>query len=613
MYTYPKQYDVIVIGAGHAGCEAALATARMGLQTLLLTMNLDHIAQMSCNPAIGGLGKGHIVREIDALGGEMAKVIDRTGIQFRMLNTKKGPAVWSPRAQADKKLYQFAMKEVLEKQEQLDVKQAIVEELLVERGEFVGVETAPAVRYLGGACIVTTGTFLQGLIHVGENQLRGGRMGEQASTGLSASLARIGFEIKRLKTGTPPRVHRRSVDFSRLEPQLGDSIPFPFSFSTVRIRQKQMPCYIGYTNAKTHQIIRENLHRSAMYAGRIKGVGPRYCPSIEDKVVRFPDKTRHQIFFEPEGRHTEEYYLNGLSTSLPPEVQVAYVRSIEGLENAEIMRFGYAIEYDYAPPTQLTHTLQTKRIETLFFAGQINGTTGYEEAACQGLIAGINAGLLLKGERPLVLSRAEAYIGVLIDDLVTKGADEPYRMFTSRAEYRILLRQDNADLRLMKHGHRIGLIKDEPYQACLEKRRKIRDTVRQLRERRAGTVPLDRLLRRPEVHFETLPLGEPLASLPVELKRQVEMAVKYEGYIQKELVSVRRLKRLERLEIPKRFAYEQVVGLKKEAREKLMRIRPESLGQAGRIQGITPCDLSLLLVSLQGDRRKGLDLEELSC
>ena len=613
MYTYPKRYDVIVIGAGHAGCEAALATARMGLQTLLLTMNLDHIAQMSCNPAIGGLGKGHIVREIDALGGEMARVIDRTGIQFRMLNTKKGPAVWSPRAQADKKLYQFTMKEVLEKQERLDVKQAIVEKLLVEGSKFVGAETAPSLRYLGRVCIVTTGTFLQGLIHVGEDQLRGGRMGEQASAGLSASLVRIGFEVKRLKTGTPPRVHRKSINFSGLELQYGDPVPLPFSFSTVRIRQKQMPCYVGYTNEKTHQIIRENLHRSAMYAGRIKGIGPRYCPSIEDKVVRFPDKTRHQIFFEPEGRHTEEYYLNGLSTSLPPEIQIAYVRSIEGLENAEIMRFGYAIEYDYAPPTQLNHLLQTKLIENLYFAGQINGTTGYEEAACQGLIAGINAGLLLKGMKPLILSRSEAYIGVLIDDLVTKGADEPYRMFTSRAEYRILLRQDNADERLMKHGYRAGLVGEEPYHFCLEKRKKVRDTVLQLRGRRVEGISLEQLLKRPEVHFEDLPLDSSLAKLPVEIRLQVERTVKYKGYIQKELISVRRLKRLERLGIPKRFSYEQVVGLKKEAREKLIQIRPASLGQAARIQGITPCDLSLLLVSLQGDHRKGLDLEELSC
>ncbi|MBI4436727.1 MAG: tRNA uridine-5-carboxymethylaminomethyl(34) synthesis enzyme MnmG [Candidatus Omnitrophica bacterium] len=599
MFTYDKQYDIIVIGAGHAGCEAALAAARMGFQTLLLTMNLDSIAQMSCNPAIGGLGKGHIVREVDALGGEMARVTDRTGLQFRMLNTKKGPAVWAPRAQADKKLYQFTMKHVLEKQERLDIMQGAAEEILMEGGRVCGIETEMGVRYLCRAAVITTGTFLKGLIHVGESQTQGGRMGDPPSRTLSDSLRRLGFEIGRLKTGTPPRVNRRSIDFSKLEVQPGDPHPLPFSFSTVKIRQKQLVCYIGYTNEKTHGVIRANLHRSPLYAGRIKGIGPRYCPSIEDKVVRFPEKTRHQIFFEPEGRNTEEYYLNGLSTSLPPDVQIAYVRTIEGLEEAQIMRFGYAVEYDYVPPTQLKESLETKRIENLFFAGQINGTTGYEEAACQGLMAGINAGQKLKGKEPLILGRHESYIGVLIDDLVTKGADEPYRMFTSRAEYRLLLRQDNADLRLMKYGHEVGLISDAYYEECLKKKEQIREMMDYLKNQKAGNKRFDALLRRPEVGIEELPWapGE-LQTVPEAIRSHVELEVKYEGYIQKEIVSARKMVRLEERKIPEDFPFEKVRGLKKEAYEKLVKIRPRSIGQAARIQGITPCDISLLMVEL---------------
>ena len=599
MFIYDKQYDVIVVGAGHAGCEAALAAARMGLKTLILTMNLDSIAQMSCNPAIGGLGKGHIVREIDALGGEMGRVTDRTGLQFRMLNTKKGPAVWAPRAQSDKKLYQFTMKHILEKQENLDVKQGAAEEILVEDGKVIGIDTEMGIRYHCRAAIITTGTFLKGLLHVGEAQAQGGRMGDQVSKTLSDSLKRLGFEIGRLKTGTPPRVNRRSIDFSKLEAQPGDLHPVPFSFTTTKIRQKQLPCYIGYTNEKTHEVIRANLSRSPLYAGRIKGVGPRYCPSIEDKVVRFPDKTRHQIFFEPEGRHTEEYYLNGLSTSLPTDVQVAFVRTIEGLEDAEIMRFGYAVEYDYVPPTQLNKHLETKRVSNLFFAGQINGTTGYEEAACQGIMAGINAGLKLRGKEPLILGRHEAYIGVLIDDLVTKGADEPYRMFTSRAEYRLLLRQDNADLRLMKYGHEIGLVSGERHQSCLLKKRKIREVVEKMETLKSENKSFTVILRRPEVGIEDLPWapGE-LEEIPEDIRCQVELEVKYEGYIQKELASAKKLARLERKEIPDDFPFEQVRGLKKEAWEKLQRIRPRSIGQASRIQGITPCDVSLLMVEL---------------
>ena len=609
MFTYDKQYDIIVVGAGHAGCEAALATARIGVRTLILTMNLDSIAQMSCNPAVGGLGKGHLVREIDALGGEMGKIIDRTGIQFRMLNTRKGPAVWAPRAQADKKLYQFTMKHVLEQQENLDIKQGTAEEIVVENGRVIGIETQEGIRYLCQAAIITTGTFLKGLIHMGEAQKTGGRMGEAPSGTLSDSLRRLGFEIGRLKTGTPPRVNRRSIDFSKLDVQPGDPHPVPFSFSTGRIKQKQIPCYIGYTNEKTHEIIRSNLHRSPLYAGRIKGVGPRYCPSIEDKVVRFPEKTRHQIFFEPEGRNTEEYYLNGISTSLPIDIQIAYVRTIKGLEHAEIMRFGYAVEYDYCPPTQLKMSLETKRIENLFFAGQINGTTGYEEAACQGIMAGINAAQKLLGKEPLVLGRYESYIGVVIDDLVTKGVDEPYRIFTSRAEYRLLLRQDNADLRLMKYGHEVGLISDEHYERCLEKKQRVCEEIERLKKMKTGNRFFNQILRRPEVGFEDLPwTPEELLEVPEEIRCQVELEVKYEGYIEKELASAKKLARLEQKRIPEDFSFETIKGLKKEALEKLKKVRPQSLGQAGRIQGVTPCDLSLLLVALESKKGEGVEI-----
>lgn len=582
-YSYTKEYDVIVVGGGHAGCEAALAVARLGLKCLLLTMNLDTIAQMSCNPAIGGLAKGHIVREIDALGGEMAKVTDRTGIQFRLLNTKKGPAVQAPRAQADKKLYQFTMKKVLEDQEQLDIKQEIVEEILIENGKVGGVVCQTGMRYKSKAVIITTGTFLNGLIHIGLISFPAGRMSEFPAIKLSDSLRSLGFEIKRLKTGTPARINKRSIDFSKVEIQYGDPVPTPFSFSTERIEQKQIPCYITYTNPETHKYILGNLDRSPLYSGRIKGIGPRYCPSIEDKVVRFKDKDRHQIFLEPEGLNTDEVYLNGVSTSLPQDVQISMLRTIKGLEHSEIMRFGYAIEYDFCPPTQLKPTLETKLIENLYFAGQINGTSGYEEAAAQGIMAGINAVLKMKGEPPFILERSEAYIGVLIDDLVTKGTNEPYRMFTSRAEYRLLLRYDNADLRLMEYGFKFGLISKTQYDAMREKKDLIQKGIEFLKKNKYKEI----------------------STFPEEVKKQVDIEMKYEGYIKRQLKEAERLKKIERIRIPNDLEYKGIKGLRKEAQEKFERIKPESLGQASRISGISPCDISLLYVYLESLSKRG--------
>jgi tRNA uridine 5-carboxymethylaminomethyl modification enzyme len=615
-----KIYDIIVVGAGHAGIEASLAAARMGCRALMLTLNLDHVGQMSCNPAIGGIGKGHLVKEIDALGGEMGQAIDETGIQFRTLNTKKGPAVRASRAQADKALYRQRMKRTLENCPNLMLRQGSVERLLVAGGKVEGVETQIGEIFRGRKVIFTTGTFLKGLIHVGEKNYAAGRAGDFSAQGLSGSLAELGFSIGRLKTGTCPRLDGRTIDFSRLQVQHGDESPIPFSFSTEKIVQKQIPCHITYTNGGTHEIIRSALHRSPIYSGIIKSRGPRYCPSIEDKIVRFSDKGRHQIFLEPEGLDTVEIYPNGLSTSLPLDVQIEMVRSIEGLEQAEIMRPGYAIEYDYVEPTQLYPSLETKLIKGLYHAGQINGTTGYEEAAAQGIMAGINAGLSLKGEEPLVLARDQAYIGVLIDDLVTKGTDgEPYRMFTSRAEYRLLLREDNADLRLTEIGYRIGLASEAAYQRTQDKINCIGKVIEILRNTRISPRPdvnaildsvgsarlksqcsLAQLLKRPEISFaDLLLLSSDLAHVPAAVGLQAEVEIKYSGYVQRQMEGVTRFRKLEGLPLPEDLDYSAMPGLSREVREKLTRIRPRTLGQASRISGITPAAISLLSIFLK--------------
>ncbi len=619
MNIYQKQYDVIVVGAGHAGCEAALAASRMGCPTLMVTINLDTIAKMSCNPAIGGLAKGHLVKEIDALGGEMAKNIDKTGIQFRRLNTKKGPAVRSSRAQADKKAYQDQMKQVVEKQENLDIKQVLVEELLVENGKCVGIKSQTQTVYLADTVILTTGTFLKGTVHIGDVTYSAGRAGESSAEKLSESFLKLGFEIGRLKTGTPPRVNAHTINISKMEIQPGDDEPLPFSFSTKQITQTQVPCYLTYTNEKTHKVIRKNLHRSAMYSGRIVGIGPRYCPSIEDKVVRFAEKTEHQVFVEPEGTDTNEIYLNGISASLPEDVQVDMVHSIEGLEKAEIMRFGYAVEYDFAPATQLHPTLETKKVPGLYFAGQLNGTTGYEEAAAQGLMAGINAALKVKGHEPLILDRSQAYIAVLIDDLVSLDIREPYRMFTSRAEYRLTLREDNADLRLTEIGWKIGLVDNETYRRFKTKENAIKSERKRLDETcltpNAGTIEklqsivktgelkqptlLTDLLKRPELNYEHISRLAPATNIiSPTVTEQVEIQIKYDGYIQRQQRQINLFKKLENLQIPDTFDYEGVRGLKTEAREKLEKIRPISIGQASRLPGVSPADVSLLTVML---------------
>jgi tRNA uridine 5-carboxymethylaminomethyl modification enzyme len=671
---FSEKYDVVVVGAGHAGCEAAMAAARMGLRTALYTINLDLIAQMSCNPAVGGIAKGHLVREIDALGGVMGEVIDAVGIQFRLLNTSRGPAVWSPRAQADKKLYRAKMRQVLESEPNLRIKQAEVIDLVIEENsagilpaqpeaESVDSENAgrmPAVRVLGvrlrdgrtvqaGAVIITTGTFLNGLIHCGENQYSAGRSGEPPSVMLGEALRRLGLEVGRLKTGTPPRLDARTIDFSKFQVQAGDPIPTPFSFRTRAITQPQAVCWITYTNAETHRTIRENVHRAPLYSGQIKGIGPRYCPSIEDKVVKFPDKPQHQLFLEPEGLDTNEIYLNGMSTSMPIDVQMAMVKSIPGLEDAEMIRPGYAIEYDMVQPTELYPWLETKKFQNLFLAGQINGTTGYEEAGCQGMMAGINAGVRVQGKQPIVINRTQGYTGILIDDLVSKGVDEPYRMFTSRAEFRLHLRIDNADERLTPLGHQVGTVNKKDYDTFLEKRLRISAATKFLLENRldprsragqeiytklglmegghlTAPSPLSgaQLLKRPELSIDDLMewvseglqtstmssisasggegvpqagTGEevhPFEPLSREEARRVETDFKYDGYLQQQERQMERMRRAESRRIPDWFEYGKISGLSREVVEKLTKVRPLTLGQASRIPGITPAAVSLV-------------------
>jgi tRNA uridine 5-carboxymethylaminomethyl modification enzyme len=602
-------FDVVVVGAGHAGCEAALAAARVGARTALLTMNCDTVAQLSCNPAIGGIAKGQIVREIDALGGLMGEVIDETGLQFRMLNRGKGPAMHSPRAQADKKAYQFAMKLRVENQPNLVLRQETVEGLMVEEdagagggGRIQGVRVRGDAVYRAAAVVVTTGTFLKAVMHTGEARTAGGRAGEGTTGTLSDDLHRLGFELQRFKTGTPPRLNGRTIDVSQLEEQPGDPIPQPFSFLNRSIDRPQLCCWLTETNPAAHQLIRDNLHRAPIYSGQIESTGPRYCPSIEDKVVRFSEKPSHQVFLEPEGWGTREVYCNGISTSLPRDVQDELIRGMRGLEQAEIMRYGYAVEYDFATPTQLDATLETRRVSGLYFAGQLNGTTGYEEAAGQGLLAGANAALKLSGRDPLVLDRSQAYLGVLVDDLVTRGVDEPYRMFTSRAEYRLLLRHDNADRRLTRVGHRVGLVNDSRMSQFEKHESEVERAQERVRTLRHDGKSLEQILRRPEIDWEGLcEISPELSAETIDFlaAQQVEIETKYAGYLKRQEASIRQQQKTGHVSIAATFDYDAVPQLRHEAREKLGRVRPANMGQAGRISGITPVDLALLMLYLQ--------------
>lgn len=606
------EFDVIVVGAGHAGTEAAAAAARLGAKVALLTGNLDTVGQMSCNPAIGGVAKGHVVREIDALGGLMGQAIDATGIQFRMLNQRKGPAMHSPRAQADKKAYQFDIKRRIEETENLSLCQELVEDLIAE--EVQGTSYIRGVRVRGGAefrapaVVLTTGTFLQAIMHTGEAKTAGGRAGEGTTSGISQALLRLGFRVERFKTGTPPRLLSRSIDYSQTERQPGDEDPQPFSFLTGKLTQEQLPCWITYTNQQVHDLIRENLHRAPMYSGQIRTCGPRYCPSIEDKIVRFADKTQHQLFLEPEGRFTQEVYVNGISTSLPRDVQDAILRLIPGLQHAQIMRYGYAVEYDFCPPDQLFPTLETKSIQGLYFAGQINGTTGYEEAGGQGLIAGANAALKLLGRPALIPRRDEAYLGVLVDDLVTRGVDEPYRLFTSRAEFRLMLRQDNADRRLTPLGHQLGMISNERWQAFQTKENDIARAKELLEAKRVEQQPASKYLRRPEVTWDEMKQRIPeLQEFSRTVAEQVEYDIKYEGYVVRQTQQVERQLRLSTKRLPADFPYETIPSLRTEAKQKLTKIKPASLDQASRISGITPSDLAVLLAYLEQPHRRKTD------
>jgi tRNA uridine 5-carboxymethylaminomethyl modification enzyme len=615
----PRDYDVIVVGGGHAGIEASLACARIGHPTLLITQKIERVGYMSCNPAVGGLAKGHLVKEIDALGGEMAKATDETGIQFRRINTGKGLAVRSSRAQVDRQGYRLRMKRTVETQRNLAIMEATVEEILTEGNQVVGVKTDFNETIQAKALILTPGTFLNGLIHIGLTHFSAGRMGDPPSMGLSESLKKLRFRMGRLKTGTTPRLDSHTIDFSQLTPQYGDEPPVPFSFTTKKIETDQVACHVTYTNSSTHEIIRGGLDRSPLYCGIIKGIGPRYCPSIEDKVVRFPDKKRHQIFLEPDGRNTSEVYPNGISTSLPQDIQIRMLRSVKGLAGVEILRPGYAIEYDFVDPTELNPSLETKKIRGLFHAGQINGTSGYEEAAAQGLMAGINASLFIRREEPFILKRSDAYIGVLIDDLVTKGTTEPYRMFTSRAEYRLHLREDNADFRLRGRGYELGLVKKEDFEMFLEKKEAIEKALSRISEVKVhptkeingilhqwGSSPLKKdcslreILKRPEIHFQhLLAFDRSLGSLPETIQEQAEIEVKYDGYIKRQTEQIGRFKRLEEVSFPIGFDFGSVIGLSTEVMEKLKKINPHSLGQASRISGVTPAAISILMVNLK--------------